>query len=209
MLGIGKSGYSLLLPSWSFSLFMPPSLQVIRLFNPSAITQHLPCCRDTPFLSPSGTITLTADQLGTAYGYYAHEGGSASNIVAAADALYKGKRLLVSGWVGGGNGVYARLPAQSMHILSPAQITGYEDPGITFRPNEKSKLVNLAEGDSITVLCRDDGMSGTRANPTGWTRLNDCLLQARVPGINKDLLSDMIKAILISDGLKLDDSANQ
>jgi len=137
---------------------------------------------------PPDTITLTAKQLEMAYG---SKGGVVTNM-AAADATYKGKLVLVSGEAN--SSIYNNRTG--FKAASPG-LTGVQ---VSFQPSEESKLANLFEGDSITVLCRGDGVDGVVPH------LADCLLQALVPGVNT-LLSDQIKATLENDGVKLNDQS--
>jgi hypothetical protein len=144
---------------------------------------------------PPDTITLTAEQLETAYktkGVILTNKDKAA--FAAADALYKGKTLLVSGEAN--SGVYED---EDKNIQAGFKSASDELAGVqvSFRSEEKSKLANLLDGDSITVLCRGDGVGGS------VPQLTDCLLKSRVPGVTS-LLSDQIKATLTSDGVKLD-----
>jgi hypothetical protein len=144
---------------------------------------------------PPGTITLTAEQLETAYSYNAHKNGSYATIDAAADARYKGKMLLVSG--------FADDPSTGFGFQSALPFLNGVD--ISFRTSEKSKLANLQEGDSITVLCEGDGMAGTQANPIGNPGLKYCLLQERAPGISNAQLSHQIKTTILNSGIRIND----
>jgi hypothetical protein len=138
---------------------------------------------------PPGTITLSAEQLETAYG----------NNEASTDTMYKGKSLLVSGEVDLDTAEDGEQPNVSFNRALPA----LSEVSISFRPSEKSKLASLFEGDSITVLCTGDGSSNPRHPEFGIPQLADCLLQARQPGANF-LLSEQIKAAFVSDDVKLD-----
>jgi hypothetical protein len=148
---------------------------------------------------PPGAIKLTADQLSTAYNIKSKEvftNAKAKAAAAAADALYKGKTLLVSGWVSGSVGEDpSGTPKGSFYAETNTGL--FID--ISFRPSEKSKLANLTEGDSITVLCR------VHANADFAPALTNCLLQSHVPGTTPAILTDQIKATLVSNGEKLKD----
>jgi len=180
---------------------------VYSILTPSSKTVQSNNNSQTPALAgdfysiavPPGTITLTADQLSMAYSDKSKVFTNAKEkaAAAAADALYKGKPLLVSGWANGS-------VDEDTSGIPKGRFNSETDTGssidILFRPSEKSKLANLTEGDSITVLCR------VHANTDFAPMLTDCLLQSHVPGTTTAMLRDQIKATLLSENMKLIDN---
>ena len=145
---------------------------------------------------PPDTITLTAEQLETAYkikGVILTKKDRAA--FAAADSLYRGKTLLVSGEA---NSSVYEDEDKNIHASFKSASDELAGVQVVFRFEEKSKLANLLEGDSVTALCRGDGVAGS------VPQLADCLLKSRGPG-ESSILSDQIKATLASDGVKLDE----